>query len=366
MRAAPYLFPTLLAFALAPFGCGDDETGGTGGQGGQAEPCSVEADCDDGNGCTFDYCIDGFCQHPFDDGPDEEAEQISGDCMVFECNGGASTLEVDVNDRPEDPNEGDCTISICTPDGMPSTADAEDGEPCNLAGQEAVCGGGTCSCAPPSPDATVFVNPVEGTDAPTHGGARGACAYRTLDYALANANGEIRVSLQDYTSAEVTFPIVLTGNQFLNCPYDDQNQITTKLIGSGTFQTATAVVVFNGTSNGINDCEIVATGADHGVVVATPSQGERHRLEFAYIHGATSDGVHFLDGAVGFEAFGSLVAQNGGAGIHFGASAQQGYMSQNELIGNTGSDVTCGDPSPGLGGDSNNIGSCIGCDNCPF
>jgi hypothetical protein len=139
------------------------------------------------------------------------------------------------------------------------------------------------------------------------------------------------------------------------------------LIGNGDFNGLTTVVAFNGTRNGINDCEIDGEGvATHGVVIATASVGDNHFLDRANIHSAVSDGVLFLDPANGFNAYQSTITGNGAAGINFGAMPRNGYFQQNTWTGNTGSDVLCGDPSPGLNGDSNTIGTCVGCDNCPF
>ena len=67
-------FICVLALAVVPMGCGDDDG------------CESSADCDDGNQCTHDRCIDGWCSFP--DKPD--GTSCTRDCMIGsgECEDG--------------------------------------------------------------------------------------------------------------------------------------------------------------------------------------------------------------------------------------------------------------------------------------
>ena len=60
-------FVCLLAFCVIPVGCGDD-----------GSRCETSADCDDGNQCTYDRCIDGSCSFP--DKPD--GTSCTRDCLI--------------------------------------------------------------------------------------------------------------------------------------------------------------------------------------------------------------------------------------------------------------------------------------------
>lgn len=67
---------------------GDDGSSGDPGNGGGAVPCSDDAACDDGNGCTTDACVSGKCQQTaVADG--EVAAKLG--CQEITCVGGAET-----------------------------------------------------------------------------------------------------------------------------------------------------------------------------------------------------------------------------------------------------------------------------------
>jgi hypothetical protein len=59
-------FICVLALAVVPVGCGDDDR------------CESSADCDDGNQCTSNQCIDGYCSFP--NRPD--GSSCTRDCMI--------------------------------------------------------------------------------------------------------------------------------------------------------------------------------------------------------------------------------------------------------------------------------------------
>jgi len=67
---------------------GTGGTSGTGGTGGMPE-CQGPEDCDDGDECTVDRCIDGVCSHvPAEDGAfcaDDSGRCIAGSCRLVSC-----------------------------------------------------------------------------------------------------------------------------------------------------------------------------------------------------------------------------------------------------------------------------------------
>lgn len=68
-------FICVLAFAIVPMGCGDD-----------GSRCETSADCDDGNQCTYNECVDGWCSFP--NKPD--GTSCTRDCLMGsgECEDG--------------------------------------------------------------------------------------------------------------------------------------------------------------------------------------------------------------------------------------------------------------------------------------
>jgi hypothetical protein len=326
----------------------------------------MEADCEDDNGCTFDYCIDGFCTHPqVDDGPMPGAEQIDGDCMSVACIGGEPGTTINNQDAPDDPNGGDCIVTYCDLAGVPGTRDADDGDQCDINGAQAVCSaGGVCSCAAPTPGAVHYVDPDEGTDSPQNGGAPGACAYATIGYALSQADGEIRLAFGDYVNE--TFPIVLTGAEWINCPYDQDNDIRPRIAGSGMYQGVTTVMVFNGMLNELDDCELDGLDtAAFGVVVASTAVGGEHFLDEVVIRNATSDGVWVNDTGDQLYVAGSSITQNGGYGINFAAPDKSAFIENSSVVANVAGGVNCAAASPGVQFAGGNISACTGCMNCP-
>jgi uncharacterized protein (TIGR03382 family) len=70
-------FICVLALAVVPVGCGDDDEG-----------CESSEDCDDGNQCTYNQCLDGRCL--FSNKPDgtsctRQCLIGSGECEDGEC-----------------------------------------------------------------------------------------------------------------------------------------------------------------------------------------------------------------------------------------------------------------------------------------
>ena len=357
MRKSPILFLSLMATAISfGWGCGDDG-GGSGGSGGQGEPCERDDDCETTE-CSFGFCISGFCQTQLaSDGPAEGQEQVDGDCMSINCKAGELIDEFAGNDTAEDPNGADCMIPDCQDDGgvgMNIMVEDEVGENCDAGNGNGVCDAmGVCSCAILPGDGVTFVDPDNGQDIPTNGGAPGACAFATIEYALTQAPGEIRVPAVDFNIAGT---LTLTGAQYLNCRFDDQNNTRTRHIGSGT----APVVAFNGMANGMEDCEIDAQGAASAVVISSVAMGVPHTIDDAII-GNAIDGVTIDGGNVDIDD--NVIQNNTGVGLSFTPLDALGNFDRNNFV-NNGTDVSCADESLSVTGEDNNVGSCVACGNC--
>lgn len=110
--------------------------------------CVAAADCDDGNDCTDDTCVEGFCQHPpnFQSCDDGDVCTINDQCFSGECSGvpdpDCDTCESDLD--CDDGNE--CTDDVCQEDNscafIPNTEPCDDGDICT---ENDVCGGGVCA-----------------------------------------------------------------------------------------------------------------------------------------------------------------------------------------------------------------------------
>lgn len=373
MQRTPLILSLWIGLASAPFACSDSETAaGTGANTGK--PCDRDADCADDDNCTFDFCIDGFCQNnQASNGAQPSELQTEGDCKELRCEGGVSVEENDDDDTGDDNDDTDCLIPVCN-NGTPEMGPAEEGSVFCQVGDNlfgACDGAGTCSCAPSSSDITVFVDGVNGTDSVDNGAGFGACAYATVDFALSQANGEIILIEDTYDSTNVTLPITLTGNQQLRCDYDyDNDQFTTSIVGSGPFGASTATIVFEGTTNRVNRCIVDGNNtaevaiAINSASVAGPNGDDAHAVANSRITNATT-GVEMT--ATGDVAFFSRceIANNTTTGLLFTGGDKVGYLDENDFSGN-GTDVVCSDPSPELAGDNNGAPSCTGCDNCPF
>jgi hypothetical protein len=371
MRRAACLTCVALAWLFSPVACDDSTSEEASGQSGV--PCGMDADCDDANSCTYQFCIDGFCDNPAVAGPDPEAMQIPGDCQEIRCANGVSSIEVDDGDVPGDPDEGDCLVSVCM-SGVPAQVPTELGQPCAQGTCDAM---GNCSCVVPGGmlDLDQYVDPVNGTDDTMHGGGGGMCAYRTLAFALNRAEGRIHLAIAEYSAATgVTMPILLTGQQRILCDYDDNNGTRASLVGSGMFGMGTATVVYNGDRNGVGDCIVDGGGmTDDCILVASDATIDPgHFVRYSDVSGC-ANGVHVT--AVGdyVELDGSFIHDNSAGGIVFDAGDKVGVL-RNHTFANNGTpdlDISCTAPSPDLTSEGNNNGengapACQGCMACPF
>jgi hypothetical protein len=80
-------FLCVCALGVVPVGCGDEGP----------PRCEINADCDDGNQCTYDRCVDGRCSFP---------NKPDGTSCTRECFMGSGECE--------DGNCGVCAIHVCS------------------------------------------------------------------------------------------------------------------------------------------------------------------------------------------------------------------------------------------------------------
>lgn len=126
------------AAALLAVGCGgsdgDEPSGGDGGVD-AGKGCLADNDCDDGNACTLDRCVVGYCTNAVV--PDADAkEQTPGDCKKVVCTKGQPTLVNDDGDVFDDGEQ--CTQDSCLNGAPVHTA--------KLEGSKCVVGKGTGKC----------------------------------------------------------------------------------------------------------------------------------------------------------------------------------------------------------------------------
>ena len=242
---------------------------------------------------------------------------------------------------------------------------AQCGGLCGASGYQAC--GTTCisssGCCAPSAAAAHYVDGVSGVDAEDHGGP-GACAYKTIGYALARATGTIALSLATYSSE--AWPLVLIGTQQLLCNPAGTGRATikmTQLLGS-------YVIKLSGTQNGLTDC--IISGNINPVVcvdvtAAAPSTASPHLLKNLDIGDCNSAGVIAEDNVSNVRLQGSTVhGSNIGVLWKPGSSGQ---VNTNSFTNTT--DIICSDTSPVVSGsgnaDSSQAGgkpTCSTCVNC--
>jgi hypothetical protein len=212
------------------------------------------------------------------------------------------------------------------------------------------------------PGEPTFVDPELGTDSPTNGGASGACAYRTLTYALTQAPNDIRLKVGTYgTATGETPPFVLSGIQRLYC-YDQSAQQSATLVGGGTAEGIEAAVILTGSQNRVEGCIIDATGLANGIGVVT--NGNPHQLRFNDVSGAQI-GIAVVPEADDVEVRECNVHDNAVAGVDFQGTDREGQIDTNTFA-NNGVDIRCADASPDVMGSGNAGASCQVCQNCPF
>jgi hypothetical protein len=148
--------------------------------------------------------------------------------------------------------------------GMPGDDMSPSGD---LAGADLATTPDLSSCVPSSPSVTHWVDPSLGTDDASHGAQPGACAFKTITYALAHATGRINLANVAYTAPTEAFPLQLSGTQILDC---DPNNTGTKasLNGSGAFNTLYGTIIISGTANQVLKCDVSSPSGTSSNIVA--------------------------------------------------------------------------------------------------
>ncbi len=106
-----------------------------------AELCKgvTNTECNDGDICTLDKCVTGFCHHVA--GPSGPCDDGSKCTSNDRCSGGKCVGKLKAC------NDGNaCSVDSCDPkSGLCQSAPAADGTACSVAGKQKVCLKGTCS-----------------------------------------------------------------------------------------------------------------------------------------------------------------------------------------------------------------------------
>ncbi|MEM9695747.1 MAG: DUF1565 domain-containing protein, partial [Myxococcota bacterium] len=314
----------LTTLLLMPIGCGDDADD-AGGAGEAQIPCDVDADCP-APPCNFSFCISGFCSAPSagPDAADEEADQVDGDCMLIGCRGGEYGTFPDSGDPPPDPNLNDCMVPSCF-DGEAIMQQAGAGTACEVAdvGPGVCQATGECTCTPTNANDDHFVDPVNGVDMASQGGAAGGCAFRTVAFALTQANREVVLAPGDYVPSEAeVFPWVLEGRRRITCPSSDDTTSPARIAGEGMFEgVGMASIVFNGDENELDGCDVDGGGTNTGALIVVNSvaenENDEHVIRNADVHDSTGDGILVTASGSRVEVSDSQIRNNGAEGIEF-------------------------------------------------
>ena len=111
---------------------------------GQCTGCNDDGDCGTDTACQRHMCLGNVCGVLNENAgtPLPAAQQVSGDCLLFVCDGtGSPSSEIDDLDLPEDMNE--CTVDSCMM-GVAQNAPVTPGTPCTQGGGKLCDTAGTC------------------------------------------------------------------------------------------------------------------------------------------------------------------------------------------------------------------------------
>ncbi|HEY2743898.1 MAG TPA: right-handed parallel beta-helix repeat-containing protein [Polyangia bacterium] len=166
-------------------------------------------------------------------------------------------------------------------------------------GSDLAVGPDMATCVPATASQTLWVDPTLGIDDAFHGAAPGACANKTITFALTHGTGHINLNpTATYsTTTGETFPITLGGTQILD---GDPNNTGTlaKIFGyhDGTYP---ASIVLSGTLNQLlrvdDSIPTGSTSTNMSNIIAcvhiTTAGG--HVLDHDSIHDCQGEGVEF-------------------------------------------------------------------------
>ncbi len=224
-------------------------------------------------------------------------------------------------------------------------------------------------CPAPTPDGTRFVDHALGTDDDAHGTAGGACAFRTVAYALGHARNVIVLAPGEYSALTPADPppYVLQGTQSLQGDLSDPRLVVIKPVPASS---NAAAVQFAGTRNGVDHCLFEGPtgrglmGIEVDMSPADPALP--HLVRQSEFRGMTW-GVLSWKGGVSFDHNTFREAPNGA--IEWAAGDAPGSITNNDFIAN-GRDIACSTTSSLLVGSGNVRGGgspiCSNCAGCPF
>jgi hypothetical protein len=105
--------------------------------------CETDTQCDDGNACTTDTCVQSMCAHgAVADGPLPASAQTPGNCQKLVCMGGEPTSQNDDTNTPVSSNP--CVLEECSMGMALQDMTANDDKPCTLNGTNGSCLNGGC------------------------------------------------------------------------------------------------------------------------------------------------------------------------------------------------------------------------------
>jgi hypothetical protein len=177
---------------------------------------------------------------------------------------------------------------------------ATDGAPLDAATADAAPDMNPCVLA--SPAQTAWVDPNAGADNPSHGAGPGACAFRSITYALAHATGRINLATATYQANE-TFPLVLAGAQILDGD-PTQSGARAQIVGSGQVAGISyyGAVFLTGTANQLLNCDVslppTVAFDGHGHVCIQVTTSGAHVIDHCKLHNCYVEAIE-LDGRDG-------------------------------------------------------------------
>ena len=229
-----------------------------------------------------------------------------------------------------------------------------------------VCVASSVCCAPAA-SAAHFVDPVAGVDAADHGES-GACAYKSITFALAHATGTINLVPATYSGE--TWPLTLNGVQSIACNPSGAGRATIKMASNPS--SATSVITVAGTQNLVSDCIINGNSfpvfcvdlTTSGASASTPTTLTNLDLGFCM------DGSVIVEANVINVRLQSSTIHDGGFGVVVDSGSAPFFLNNTFTTGN-GTDYICQDNGTGPNGAgstdvSNGFITCSHCLNCPF
>ncbi len=207
------------------------------------------------------------------------------------------------------------------------------------------------TCVPADRSVVHFVDPLYGRDDNMHGGAAGACAYKTLTFALPWADGEISLAEAAYGAPAEAAAFTLTGTQHLSC-----NNAT--LFGA---------VELKGTANGLDHCTVDGVKGVEECVTIYPVPMASHSIANSTITNCSRDGIFVGDG---FLSVTNSTISGDGYGIEwYDSRTISGSMVNNNFADNE-TDILCDITTSAITGSINRFTGtglvCEACDGCPY